>query len=298
MKRKKYGAIDIGSNAIRLLLVNVFTENNVSTFKKVSLTRVPLRLGEDVFIDGKISTEKAIDFERTMIAFEQLMKVHKVDQYRATATSAMRDASNGPEIVEGIRERTGINIEVISGDEEAKIIRSTHVQDRLTAGQDFLYADVGGGSTEISLFVNGDMAASRSFNIGTIRLLKDQVNEAKWDVMQVWLEDITKNHKGLEIIGSGGNINKIYKILNKQDWQAINYDELKGVLKELADMTYEQRIMVYHLHPDRADVIVHAGLIFQRIMKWTEGVEIHVPKLGLADGLVKSMHGELSFKDY
>ena len=298
MKRKKYGAIDIGSNAIRLLLVNVFTENNVSTFKKVSLTRVPLRLGEDVFIDGKISTEKAIDFERTMIAFEQLMKVHKVIEYRATATSAMRDASNGPEIVEGIRERTGINIEVISGDEEAKIIRSTHVQDRLTAGQDFLYADVGGGSTEISLFVNGDMAASRSFNIGTIRLLKDQVNEAKWDEMQVWLEHITKNHKGLEIIGSGGNINKIYKILNKQDWQAINYDELKGVVKELADMTYEQRIMVYRLHLDRADVIVHAGLIFQRIMKWTEGVEIHVPKLGLADGLVKSMHGELSFKDY
>ena len=298
MKRKKYGAIDIGSNAIRLLLVNVFTENGVSTFKKVSLTRVPLRLGEDVFMDGKISQEKAIDFERTMIAFEHLMKVHKVDQYRATATAAMRDASNGSGIVEDVRERTGINIEVISGDEEAKIIRSTHVQDRLTAGQDFLYVDVGGGSTEISLFVNGDMAASRSFNIGTIRLLKDQVNAAKWDEMQVWLDDITKNYKGLEIIGSGGNINKIYKILNKQDWQAINYDELKGVVRELADMTYEQRIMVYRLHPDRADVIVHAGLIFQRIMKWTEGAEIHVPKLGLADGLVKSMHGELSFKDY
>jgi len=299
LKRKKYGAIDIGSNAIRLLLVNVFTENKVSTFKKVSLTRVPLRLGEDVFMDGKISQEKAIDFERTMIAFEQLMKVHKVDQYRATATSAMRDAANGPAIVEGVRERTGINIEVITGDEEAKIIRSTHVEERLTAGHDFLYVDVGGGSTEISLFVKGDIAASRSFNIGTIRLLNDQVNEAKWDEMQVWLEEITKNHKDLEIIGSGGNINKIYKILNKQDWQAINYDELKSVVQELADMTYEQRIMTYRLHPDRADVIVHAGLIFQRIMKWTKGAEIHVPKLGLADGLVKSMHGgDLSFKDY
>lgn len=298
MKRKKYGAIDIGSNAIRLLLVNVFTENEVSTFKKVSLTRVPLRLGEDVFIDGKISPEKAIDFERTMIAFEQLMKVHKVDEYRATATSAMRDASNGPTIVEGVKERTGINIEVISGDEEAKIIRSTHVQDRLTAGQDFLYVDVGGGSTEISLFVNGDMAASRSFNIGTIRLLKDQVSEGKWDKMQDWLKDITKNHKGLEIIGSGGNINKIYKILGKQDWQPIKYYELKGVVKELADMTYEQRVMTYRLHPDRADVIVHAGRIFQRIMKWTDGGEIHVPKLGLADGLVKSMHKGLSFNNY
>ncbi len=191
MKRKKYGAIDIGSNAIRLLLVNVFTENEVSTFKKVSLTRVPLRLGEDVFMDGKISQEKAIDFERTMIAFEQLMKVHKVDEYRATATSAMRDASNGPTIVEGVRERTGIEIEVISGDEEAKIIRSTHVQERLSAGHDFLYVDVGGGSTEISLFVKGEMQASRSFNIGTIRLLKDQVNEEKWNKMHDWLKDIT-----------------------------------------------------------------------------------------------------------
>jgi len=298
LKRKKYGAIDIGSNAIRLLLVNVFTENEVSTFKKVSLTRVPLRLGEDVFMDGKISQEKAIDFERTMIAFEQLMKVHKVDKYRATATSAMRDASNGPTIVEGVRERTGIEIEVISGDEEAKIIRSTHVQERLSAGHDFLYVDVGGGSTEISLFVKGEMQASRSFNIGTIRLLKDQVNEEKWNKMHDWLKDITKNHKGLEIIGSGGNINKIYKILNKQDWQAIKYYELKGVLKELSDLTYEERIMKFRLHPDRADVIVHAGRIFQRIMKWTEGAEIHVPKLGLADGLVKSMHGELSFNDY
>jgi exopolyphosphatase/guanosine-5'-triphosphate,3'-diphosphate pyrophosphatase len=161
-----------------------------------------------------------------------------------------------------------------------------------------LYVDVGGGSTEISLFVKGEMHASRSFNIGTIRLLKDQVNEGKWDDMHDWLKEITKNHHGLEIIGSGGNINKIYKILNKQDWQAIKYDELKEVVDELTDMTYEQRIMVYRLHPDRADVIVHAGLIFQRIMNWTEGAEIHVPKLGLADGLVKSMHGELSFKDY
>jgi len=298
LKRKKYGAIDIGSNAIRLLLVNVFTENGISTFKKVSLTRVPLRLGEDVFMDGKISQEKAIDFERTMIAFEHLMKVHKVDQYRATATSAMRDAENGPAIVEGVKARTGINIEVITGDEEAKIIRSTHVQERLSAGHDFLYVDVGGGSTEISLFVKGEMHASRSFNIGTIRLLKDQVNEEKWDDMHDWLKEITKNQHGLEIIGSGGNINKIYKILNKQDWQAIKYDELKEVVDELAAMTYEQRIMIHRLHPDRADVIVHAGLIFQRIMKWTEGSEIHVPKLGLADGLVKSMHRELSFKTY
>lgn len=298
MKRKKYGAIDIGSNAIRLLLVNVFDENKQTTFKKVSLVRVPLRLGEDVFSEGKISETKAIDFERTMLAFDQLMKVHKVDKYRACATSAMRDASNGQHIVEGVRERTGINIEVISGDEEAQIIRSTHIEERLQENSDFLYVDVGGGSTEVSFFNQGKMVASKSFDIGTIRLLKKQVSDKKWNKLKDWIQTITAEHKDLEIIGSGGNINKIYKLLGKQDWQAIKYGELKTILDELNDLTYEERIMRYRLHPDRADVIVHAGKIFQRIMKWSQGKEIHVPKLGLADGLVKSMHGQLSFQNY
>ena len=298
MKRKKYGAIDIGSNAIRLLLVNVFTENGKSTFKKVSLTRVPLRLGEDVFTEGKISAEKVIDFERTMIAFEQLMKVHKVNEYRACATSAMRDAQNGPQIVDGVKERTGIEIEVISGDEEAKIIRSTHIEERLTEKQDFLYVDVGGGSTEISLFVNGNIEASLSFNIGTIRLLNNQVSEIKWDEMRTWLENIVTNHPSIEIIGSGGNINKIYKILGLQNWKAMSYNQLKAIVQELTDMTYEERIMTHRLHPDRADVIIHAGKVFQRIMKSSNSSGIHVPKLGLADGLIKSMHKELSFKNY
>lgn len=298
MKQKKYGAIDIGSNAIRLLLVNVFDDKDQSTFKKVSLTRVPLRLGADVFKEGKISSEKAIDFERTMIAFEQLMKVHKVDQYRACATSAMRDAKNGPKIVQGVKDRTGIDIEIITGDEEAKIIRSTHIEERLTQKQNFLYVDVGGGSTEISLFIDGKMEASRSFNIGTIRLLNDQVTEKKWEKMKDWLKDIIKDYPSIEIIGSGGNINKIYKLLGKQDWQSIKYYELKGIVKELDDLSYEERIMKFRLHPDRADVIVHAGKIFQRIMKWSNSSGVNVPKLGLADGLIKSMHKELSFKDY
>lgn len=298
MKQKKYGAIDIGSNAIRLLLVNVFDDKDQSTFKKVSLTRVPLRLGADVFKEGKISSEKAIDFERTMIAFEQLMKVHKVDQYRACATSAMRDAKNGPKIVQGVKDRTGIDIEIITGDEEAKIIRSTHIEERLTQKQNFLYVDVGGGSTEISLFIDGKMEASRSFNIGTIRLLNGQVTEKKWDKMKDWLKDIIKDYPSIEIIGSGGNINKIYKLLGKQDWQSIKYYELKGIVKELDDLSYEERIMKFRLHPDRADVIVHAGKIFQRIMKWSNSSGVNVPKLGLADGLIKSMHKELSFKDY
>ncbi len=298
MDRKKYGAIDIGSNAVRLLLVNVYTEGEESSFKKVSLTRVPLRLGADVFVDGRISKEKAIDFERTMIAFEQLMKVHKVDEYRACATSAMRDASNGPAIVEGVKERTGIEIEIISGDMEAQIIRSTHIEERLTKQQDFLYVDVGGGSTEISLFVKGDIVASRSFNIGTIRLLNNQVDEAMWKALQDWITSIIANHPQLDIIGSGGNINKIYKILGKSDWQAINYSELKEVVGHLNQLTYEERMMHYKLHPDRADVIIHAGKIFQQVMKWSKSAGIHVPKLGLADGLVKSMHKGLSFKNY
>ena len=298
MERKKYGAIDIGSNAVRLLLVNVYHHEDITTFKKVSLVRVPIRLGSDVFERGEISEEKAIDFERTMIAFEQLMKVHKVDQYRACATSAMRDAKNGMSIIQGVKERTDINIEIISGDEEAEIIRSTHIEERLEENHDFLYVDVGGGSTEISFYKNGQLANSRSFNIGTIRLLNGQVTDEMWDDMQHWVKDITDGHRDLDIIGSGGNINKIYKILAKENWQGIEYPELQGLIKELNELDYDQRMMKFRLHPDRADVIVFAGNIFERIMNWSEGGKIFVPKLGLADGLIKSMHKGLSYKDY
>jgi exopolyphosphatase/guanosine-5'-triphosphate,3'-diphosphate pyrophosphatase len=298
LKRTKYGAIDIGSNAVRLLLVNVYEHEEETTFKKVSLVRVPLRLGQDVFKQGAISDEKAIDFERTMLAFEQLMKVHKVDKYRACATSAMRDAANGISIIEGVKARTDINIEIISGDEEAELIRSTHIEERLEDNHDFLYVDVGGGSTEISFYKNGELSNSKSFNIGTIRLLNNQVSDKKWESMKLWIKDVTKGHRDLDIIGSGGNINKIYKILEKENWQGINYLELKGLLEELNHLSVDERMMTYRLHPDRADVIVHAGEIFKRVMKWSGGKEIQVPKLGLADGLIKSMHKGLSFKTY
>lgn len=298
MKRTKYGAIDIGSNAVRLLLVNVYEHEQETTFKKVSLVRVPIRLGSDVFKQGKISEEKAIDFERTMIAFEHLMKVHKVHQYRACATSAMRDASNGPQIIAGVKERTDIAIEIISGDEEAKIIRSTHIEERLEQNHDFLYVDVGGGSTEISFYSKGELVNSKSFNMGTIRLLNNQVNAERWAKMENWVKEVTAGQRDLDIIGSGGNINKIYKLLEKDSWTGIKYPELKELLDQLNALTYDERIMKYRLHPDRADVIVHAGLIFERIMHWSNGKEIQVPKLGLADGLIKSMHKGLSFKDY
>tara|TARA_B100000508_G_scaffold140833_1_gene143711 strand:+ start:14578 stop:15474 length:897 start_codon:yes stop_codon:yes gene_type:complete len=298
LKRTKYGAIDIGSNAIRLLLVNVYNNDIESIYKKVSLVRVPLRLGKDVFTKGRISDEKAIDFERTIIAFEQLIKVHKVDQYRACATSAMRDAENGVEIVNGVKNRTGINIEIISGKEEAEIIRSTHIEERLEQGHDFLYLDVGGGSTEISFYKNGELQDSKSFDIGTIRLLENKVKQKLWDDLETWTIETTKNQTGLEIIGSGGNINKIYKMLGKSNWQGISFEELSSILSEMESLTVEERMVRYKLHPDRADVIVHAGTIFKSIMQWAQSNEIQVPKLGLSDGIIKSMHKSLSFRDY
>ena len=298
MKRNKYAAIDIGSNAIRLLLVNVYDNQETSSYKKVSLVRVPLRLGKDVFTTKRISDEKAIDFERAMVAFEQLMKVHQVYKYRACATSAMRDAENGVELVYAIKEKTGINIEIISGEEEAKIIRSTHIEQRLEKNHNFLYVDVGGGSTEISLYQKGELQHSRSFDIGTIRLLENMVSDESWQEMQSWLQEITKNQSGLEIIGSGGNINRIYKLLDKTDWQVIRYSELQDIYSKLSKLTVEERMMKFKLHPDRADVIVPAALLFERIMNWAQSDEIQVPKLGLSDGIIKSLHENLSFKDY
>ena len=298
MKRNKYAAIDIGSNAIRLLLVNVYDNEETSSYKKVSLVRVPLRLGKDVFTTKRISDEKAIDFERAMVAFEQLMKVHQVYKYRACATSAMRDAENGVELVYAIKEKTGINIEIISGEEEAKIIRSTHIEQRLEKNHNFLYVDVGGGSTEISLYQKGELQHSRSFDIGTIRLLENMVSDESWQEMQSWLQEITKNQSGLEIIGSGGNINRIYKLLDKTDWQVIRYSELQDIYSKLSKLTVEERMMKFKLHPDRADVIVPAALLFERIMNWAQSDEIQVPKLGLSDGIIKSLHENLSFKDY
>ncbi|MCB0480690.1 MAG: exopolyphosphatase [Flavobacteriales bacterium] len=296
MNRKKYGAIDIGSNAVRLLLANVYEMNNETAYKKVSLVRVPIRLGEDVFKDKAISKGKAKDFESTMIAFEHLMKVHKVDQYRACATSAMRDSENGSALVAKVKKRTGIEIEIISGDEEAEMIRSTHIQDRLDKNNDFLYVDVGGGSTEISFYEDGDLAASRSFNIGTIRLLQNMVTEEAWHEMKDWLETTIKGFKGLDIIGSGGNITKIYKVLGKRDWEPIKYAELSLVLNQMSEMTYEERMFKYKLHPDRADVIIFAGSIFSEVLKWAKSDNIYVPKMGLADGIIKSMHPNLSFR--
>lgn len=298
MKRTKYGAIDIGSNAIRLLLVNVYEGEDITTYKKVSLVRVPLRLGSDVFKKKMISEQKAIDFERTMMAFDQLMKVHKVDQYRACATSAMRDASNGPDLVEAVRDRTGINIEIISGDEEAAIIRSTHIEERLEQNHDFLYVDVGGGSTEISFYCDGELQDSHSFNIGTIRMLNRRIPDKKWEAMKEWVKKTTQKRRDLDLIGSGGNINKIYKLLKKDNWEPIKRYEIKGILEEMRDLTVEERMLKYLLHPDRADVIVPAAIIFERIMKWAGSSEIQVPKLGLADGLIKSMHENLSFANY
>ncbi|UTW64616.1 exopolyphosphatase [bacterium SCSIO 12741] len=275
--------------------MNVFEDKGQTSYKKVSLVRVPLRLGEDVFVDQQISAKKAEDLERTMIAYNHLMHVHKVDSYRACATSAMREAKNGQELADGIFERTGIKIDIIPGYEEAQIIYSTHIEERIKDHQNFLYVDVGGGSTEISLFEGTVPKESRSFDIGTIRVLKNKVKEERWDDMKKWVKDVTQGHKDLVVIGSGGNINKIYKLHQKSNWESLYYNEIKSLIDELSDMNVDQRIMNFHLHPDRADVIVPAGKIFLKVMKWAAINEVQVPKMGLADGLIKGMHQGLTF---
>lgn len=292
---RKYAAIDIGSNAIRLLIINVFEKGEMVSYKKVSLIRLPLRLGDDVFLTGNISTEKAQDFERAMQSFLLLMQVHKVDDYRACATSAMRDAKNGQQIIEVVRQKLGMEISILSGSDEAALIHSTHIERRFHDNKNYLYIDVGGGSTEVSMFQNGRLLSSKSFNIGTLRLLLNQDLTNEWKQMKQWVSKNTHIEGEMVVIGSGGNINKIYKLFDRKDWKPLFYREVKELRDTLAPLSVEQRILKFKLHPDRADVIVPAADIFTRIMKWGNIQEIQVPKMGLADGLIKSMHNRLDF---
>lgn len=292
---RKYAAIDIGSNAIRLLIINVFEQGEIVSYKKVSLIRVPLRLGNDVFLNGEISEAKVVDFERVMQSFLLLIQVHKVDDYRACATSAMRDAHNGMLIIERVRQSLGMEIKILSGSEEAAIIHSTHIEQRFHDDKSYLYIDVGGGSTELSMFKNGELLASQSFNIGTIRLLLKMDLQQEWTALRSWIIEQTSQTNNLVVIGSGGNINKIYKLFERKDWKPLYYKEVKELHDKLSPLSVEERILHFKLHPDRADVIVPAAYIFTRIMKWGNIVEIQVPKMGLADGLIKSMHARLDF---
>lgn len=294
----KLAAIDIGSNAARLLICEVRENGNDSPeFQKLNLVRVPLRLGFDVFEFRQISYAREEMLVDTIKAFKLLMDVHQVDFMTACATSAMRDASNGPEIIERIKNETGVNIHIISGDTEAEYIYGTRLMERNIPAKSFLYIDVGGGSTEITLFENGELVYKSSHNIGTIRILKNQVSDDQWNIMKADIRKLVKNKIGKMVaIGSGGNINKVFSLSKRKEDKPLYLDTLKDYYKELSSVTVAERIRLYKLKEDRADVIVPALLIYINVLKWAEIEEIYVPKIGLADGLIRNLYSRITGK--
>ena len=293
----KLAAIDIGSNAARLLISEVIIdEKNKLSFNKLSLLRVPLRLGFDVFETGKISEHKTELLLYTMKSFINLMHAYEVKFLKACATSAMRDAINSKEIIALVQKETGIEIEIISGSEEASFIYENHIAENLDKDHSYLYIDVGGGSTELTYISNNNLIFKDSFDIGTIRLLKKMVTEEKWDEMKDDIKSKTKGHKEVTAIGSGGNINKIYSLSKRKDTKPLSIDLLRDFYKELSNVSMEDRIKVYKLREDRADVIVPALQIYINVMRWAGASQIYVPRIGLADGLVQHLWEEIKDK--
>lgn len=292
---KKYAAIDIGSNAMRLLITNIVEQEGKETqFNKSSLIRVPIRLGQDAFTVGEITQENIDRMVDAMKAFKLLMKVYKVEKYKACATSAMREAYNGKEVVEIIKQKSDIDVDIIDGKVEAAIIASSDLHSFLSTDKTFLYVDVGGGSTEFSLFSNQKMIASKSFKNGTVRLLNNMVNEVVWQEIEKWIKTHCAPYDAITLIGSGGNINKIHKLSEKHQDKPLSYVYLSSQYQYLNSLTYEQRIAELGLNTDRADVIVPALRIYLNAMKWSGARQIYVPKIGLSDGIVKALyHGKI-----
>jgi len=282
----RYAAIDIGSNAVRLLIADITHTEEGYTFKKNTLVRVPLRLGDDAFLDHYISDRKAGELVKSMIAFRHLMDVYHVSAYLACATSALRESANGKDIVERIREEADINLEIIEGQREANIIYSNHIENNLDPDKSYLYIDVGGGSTELSVFVNRQPVASRSFNIGTIRILDNQDKDETWEEMRDWVKAQTKSLRNVAAIGTGGNINKLFRMSGEKEGLPLSFLKLKGLYNELNSYSLKERISIYGLNPDRADVIIPAAEIFITLMKWTGIKQVYVPKVGMVDGII------------
>lgn len=290
---EKYGAVDIGSNAIRLLIVTVVEQKGKDTlFKKTSLVRVPIRLGAEVFMDGKISESNQKRMIDAMTAFRLLMSTHGIKRFRACATSAMREASNGLEIAKKVHEESGISINIIDGKDEAAIIASTDLKTLIQDDKVFLYVDVGGGSTEITLFANGHNIASTSFKVGTVRLIEGLVDDGVWDEMEIWIKKETKTFQKVSMIGSGGNINTIFKKSGKKLGKPLSYLYLSSYYKQIKGMSFEERITELDMNPDRADVVVPATRIYLSAMKWSKSKNVFVPKIGLSDGIIKSLYNE------
>lgn len=290
-------AIDIGSNAARLLITEVKEKNKtIPEFTKLNLLRIPLRLGMDVFSDGKIGSERKKMLIDSMKVFSDLMKIYNVEHYRACATSAMRDAENGNEIRKIVKETSGIDIEIISGDEEAKLVYENHIAENLSSDSNYLYIDVGGGSTELTFYKNSQMVYQKSFNIGSIRLINHLVIQEQWDEMKTEIQNNIKNTENIIAIGSGGNINKVFSMSKTKEGKPITTKYLQDLYEEISPMSVEERMKYYKLRQDRADVLEPALRIYLNVLSWSGISKIFVPKISVADGLIKSIYKNIQNK--
>lgn len=289
MEFKKYAAIDIGSNAMRMLIANVIKTEHRQEFKKNALVRVPVRLGQDAFTSGIISDKNIELMLKSMQSFKLLMEVHQVKNYLAYATSALRDAKNNNEIIKEVAEKTGIKIEIIDGRKEAAIISNLNPYEFIDIKKNFLSVDVGGGSTELSILKNGVRVVSKSFKIGTIRLLNNFVSNQVWLDFESWIIKHTASFEKIYLLGTGGNINKLFKMINQKDGGAISLVKLNALYNKMAAMSYEERIIDLGLNPDRSDVILPASEIYLKALKFSNALGVYVPRMGLADGMVREM---------
>jgi exopolyphosphatase/guanosine-5'-triphosphate,3'-diphosphate pyrophosphatase len=285
----RYAAIDVGSNTVRLLIANIIENNGSVSFKKNTLVRVPVRLGDDAFLNKHISDKKADDLVKSMQAFKNLMDVFKVTDYMACATSAMREADNGQEVADRIKTEAGIDLQIVHGQSEAEIIYASHAEINIDKDKNYLYIDVGGGSTELSLFSRGELQASQSFNLGTIRILDNQDKEETWNEMKDFIREHTRHHKNIFGIGTGGNINKLYKLSNEKDGAPLTYAKLKSLYSYLDSFSMKERINVLGLNQDRADVIIPACEIYLTVLKCANIKSMYVPTVGMVDGIIQTL---------
>ena len=288
----RFAAIDVGSNAMRLFFCRVLENGHEPTFIKESMIRMPLRLGHDAFTENIISDETCNKFVNTMHGFNSLIQAYDPISFKACATEAMRQATNGLDLVTRVKEETGVNLNIITGKEEANIIISTHIDRYVQTDQHCLYVDVGGGSTELTLIKNKKTLFSKSFSIGSVRLLEEQVTADDWSMMKEWIVDKTSTITNIQSIGSGGNINKILTLLEKSKGKSVTVQEIKSIIKKIKPFSIHDRIVKLGLRPDRADVIVHAGKIYSKCMKWSGANNMIVPQIGLADGMVSQLYDD------
>ena len=287
----KIAAIDIGSNAARLQISSVLKDGGYTSFKKVEYVRFPLRLGHDVFTYGSLTPESQERTIKLMKCYKLLLELHDVEGYMACATSAMRESANGHEVVERIAHETGIKIHIIDGSKEAELINNVVVQ-ALVDGQ-YLHIDVGGGSTELNLYFNRQKVASKSFKIGSVRLLEGKESKGAWQKMERWIEENVDSYEPVKAVGTGGNISKLFNLVSKTSDNATSVEELARMRNYIASFSQEDRVHKLRLNADRADVIVPASDIYISVMKWAGASEIIVPDLGLKDGIIQLVYENL-----